>query len=50
MSKTIRATDNEDQASIAEIAQCEAEIDRIVYDLFDLSPDEIALLESAVQA
>ncbi|MEQ8283444.1 MAG: N-6 DNA methylase [Parvibaculum sp.] len=34
----------------AEIAQCEAEIDRIVYGLFDLTPDEIALLESAVQA
>jgi len=33
----------------AEIAQCEAEIDRIVYELFELSPDEIALLESAIQ-
>lgn len=34
----------------AEIAQCEAEIDSIVYELFDLTEDEIALLESAVQA
>ena len=34
----------------AEIARCEAEIDRIVYALFDLTPDEIALLESAIQA
>ena len=34
----------------AEIAQCEAEIDRIVYELFELTPDEIALLESAIQA
>jgi len=33
----------------AEIARCEAEIDSIVYDLFDLTPDEISLLESAVQ-
>ena len=32
----------------AEIAQCEAELDRIVYDLFDLTADEIALLETAV--
>lgn len=32
----------------AEIAKAEAEIDRIVYGLFDLTPDEIALLESAV--
>jgi hypothetical protein len=32
----------------AEIAQAEAEIDAIVYDLFDLTPDEITLLESAV--
>ena len=32
----------------AEIAQCEAEMDRIVYDLFDLTADEIALLETAV--
>lgn len=43
-----------DRAEIARlsagIAQCEAEIDRIVYELFDLTPDEIALLESAVQA
>ena len=30
----------------AEIAQAEARIDSIVYDLFDLTPDEIALLES----
>jgi len=45
---------NRDRAEIArltaEITQCEAEIDRIVYELFDLTPDEIALLESAVQA
>lgn len=34
----------------AEIAQCEAEIDSIVYELFELTEDEIALLESAVQA
>ncbi len=32
----------------AEIAQAEAQIDSIVYGLFDLTPDEIALLESAV--
>jgi hypothetical protein len=32
----------------AEIAQAEAKIDGIVYDLFDLTPDEVALLESVV--
>lgn len=32
----------------AEIAKAEAQIDTIVYGLFDLTPDEIALLESAV--
>lgn len=32
----------------AEIAQAEAQIDSIVYSLFDLTPDEIALLESVV--
>ena len=32
----------------AEIAQAEAQIDSIVYALFDLTPDEIALLESVV--
>ncbi|ARU02655.1 MULTISPECIES: Eco57I restriction-modification methylase domain-containing protein [Rhodobacterales] len=32
----------------AEIAQAEAQIDSIVYGLFDLTPDEIALLESVV--
>ncbi len=32
----------------AEIAKAEAQIDSIVYGLFDLTPDEIALLESAV--
>ena len=32
----------------AEISKAEAEIDRIVYTLFDLTPDEIALLESVV--
>ncbi|MDZ4317664.1 MAG: DNA methyltransferase [Phenylobacterium sp.] len=32
----------------AEIAKAEAEIDSIVYGLFDLTPDEIALLEAAV--
>lgn len=41
-----------DRAEIArltvEIAQAEAKIDGIVYDLFDLTPDEIALLESVV--
>lgn len=43
---------NRDRAEIArltaEIAQAEAQIDSIVYDLFDLTEDEIALLESAV--
>lgn len=41
-----------DRAEIArlsgEITKAEAQIDRIVYGLFDLNPDEIALLESAV--
>ena len=32
----------------AEIATAEARIDSIVYNLFDLTPDEIALLESVV--
>jgi Type I restriction-modification system methyltransferase subunit len=32
----------------AEIAQAEAEIDAIVYDLFDLTGEEIALLEAAI--
>lgn len=32
----------------AEIAKAEVQIDTIVYDLFDLSPDEIALLEGTV--
>ena len=32
----------------AEIAKCEAEINEQVYALFDLTPDEIALLESAI--
>ena len=32
----------------AEIAQAEAQIDSIIYELFDLTPDEIAMLESAV--
>ena len=32
----------------AEIAQAEREIDAIVYCLFDLTPDEIALLEASV--
>jgi len=32
----------------AEIAKAEAKIDSIVYDLFDLTPGDIALLESAV--
>lgn len=32
----------------AEIAQAEAKIDAIVYDLFDLTPEEITLLEAAV--
>jgi hypothetical protein len=32
----------------AEITKAEAEIDQIVYGLFDLTPDEIALLESVV--
>lgn len=42
---------NRDRAEItrltAEIAQAEAQIDSIVYDLFYLTEDEIALLESA---
>lgn len=42
---------NRDRAEIArltaEIAQTEAKIDSIVYDLFDLTEDEIALLEAA---
>jgi hypothetical protein len=41
-----------DRAEIArlsvEIAQAEAKIDSIVYGLFDLTPDEITLLESVV--
>lgn len=32
----------------AEIIKAEAQIDSIVYSLFDLTPDEIALLEAAV--
>lgn len=32
----------------AEITKAEAQIDSIVYGLFDLTPDEIALLESVV--
>ena len=32
----------------AEIAQAEAQIDSIVYDLFDLTEDEIGLLEAAI--
>ncbi len=32
----------------AEIEAAEREIDAIVYDLFDLTPDEIALLEGAI--
>ena len=32
----------------AEVAQVEAQIDHIVYGLFDLTPDEIALLEDVV--
>ncbi|MDX1060444.1 hypothetical protein [Sinorhizobium medicae] len=43
---------NRDRAEIvrltAEIANAEAQIDKIVYDLFELKPDEIALLEGAV--
>ena len=31
----------------AEIAKAEAKINSIVYSLFDLTPDEIALLEAA---
>ena len=33
----------------AEIAAAEARIDGIVYELFELTPDEIALLEASVQ-
>ena len=32
----------------AEIAQAEAKIDGIIYELFDLTPDEIALLEASI--
>jgi len=32
----------------AEIVKAEAEIDRIVYELFDLTPDKIALLEASI--
>lgn len=43
---------NRDRAEIArlsaEIAKAETEIDSIVYGLFDLTPEEIALLESVV--
>jgi type I restriction-modification system DNA methylase subunit len=43
---------NRDKAEIArltaEIEKAEAEIDTIVYDLFDLTPDEIELLEANV--
>ena len=43
---------NCDRAEIArltaEIAQAEAQIDSIVYDLFDLTEDEIGLLEAAI--
>ena len=43
---------NRDRAEIArltaEIAQAEAQIDSIAYDLFDLTEDEIALLEAAI--
>lgn len=43
---------NRDRAEIArltaEIAQAEAKIDSIVYDLFDLNEDEIALLKAAI--
>ncbi|KAB2534770.1 hypothetical protein AL035_20450 [Salipiger aestuarii] len=43
---------NRDRAEIsrltAEIAQAEAQIDSIVYDLFDLTEDEVALLEAAI--
>ncbi|WP_126173766.1 Eco57I restriction-modification methylase domain-containing protein [Altericroceibacterium xinjiangense] len=43
------ARDRAEIASLtAEIARAEAEIDSIVCTLFDLTPDEIALLESAV--
>jgi hypothetical protein len=43
---------NRDRAKIArltaEITEAEAQIDSIIYDLFDLTEDEIALLESVV--
>ena len=43
---------NHDRTEIArltaEITRAEAKIDSIVYELFDLTPDEIALLESVV--
>ena len=36
------------QALAAQIAAAEREIDRVVYDLFDLTSEEIALLESSI--
>jgi hypothetical protein len=36
------------RALTAEIKKAEQEIDAIVYRLFDLSPDEIALLETSI--
>lgn len=43
---------NQDRAEIArlsaEILQAEAEVDRIVYRLFDLTPEEIELLEASI--
>lgn len=33
----------------AEITQAEAQIDSIIYELFELTPEEIALLETAIQ-
>ena len=38
------------RALTAKIADAEQEIDRLVYSLFDLTSDEIALLESSLAA
>jgi hypothetical protein len=49
MTPTKAACDHAEIARLtAEIAQAEAKIDGIVYDLFDLTPDEIALLEATI--
>jgi hypothetical protein len=44
----ITETRTEIAALTAEIAQLEAEMNAKVYALFDLTPDEIALLEASI--